>query len=140
MVSSRDGISPVIPPRDGSIYSRVVSVTLSKCACVHAKSLQLCPTLCDTVDCNLPRLSVPGILPTRMLEWVVIHSSRGSSQPRDGTCVSYVSCIGRQVFTTSAIREDPCLYWMMLTWIVPLTKCCLCLDSQPIPAARNSLG
>ena len=53
--------------------------------------------------------------------------------------VSHVSCIGRQVFTTSTIWEDPCLYWMMLTWIVPLTKCCLCLDSQPIPAARNSL-
>ena len=38
-----------------------------------------------------------GILQARILEWVVMPSSRGSSQPRDGTCVSYVSCIGRQV-------------------------------------------
>ena len=107
MVSSRDGISPVILPRDGSIYRRVVSVTLSKCVCVHAKLLQLCPTLCDAMDCSLPGLSVPGILQTRLLEWVAIHSSRGSSQPRDGTCVSYVSCFGRWVFTTSTTWESP---------------------------------
>ena len=37
------------------------------------------------------------ILQARILEWVATPSSRGSSQPRDGTCVSYVSCIGRQV-------------------------------------------
>ena len=92
------------------------------------------------MDCSPPGSSVHGIVQARILEWVAVPFSRGPSQPRDGTCVSYVSCIGRQVFTTSAIREDPCLYWMMLTWIVPLTKCCLCLDSQPIPAARNSLG
>ena len=39
-----------------------------------------------------------GILQARILEWVVMPSSRESSQPREGTCVSYVSCIGRQVF------------------------------------------
>ena len=38
----------------------------------------------------------------RILEWVAISSSRGSSQPRDQTQVSYVSSIGRQFFTTSA--------------------------------------
>ena len=36
-----------------------------------------------------------GILQARILEWVAMFSSRGSSQPRDRTCVSYVSCIGR---------------------------------------------
>ena len=36
-------------------------------------------------------------LQIRILEWVAMSSSRGSSQPRDRTCVSYVSCIGRQV-------------------------------------------
>ena len=76
-------LKPVIPPRDGSIYSRVESVTLSKCACVHAKSLQLCLTLCDPMDYSLLGFSVPGILQARVLEWVAIHSSRGSSQPRD---------------------------------------------------------
>ena len=41
--------------------------------------------------------SVHGILQARILEWVVMPSSRGSSQPRDRTCVSYVSCNGKQV-------------------------------------------
>jgi len=37
-----------------------------------------------------------GILQAKMLEWVAVPSSRGSSQPRGQTCISHVSCIGRQ--------------------------------------------
>ena len=66
------------------------------CACVHAKSLQSCPTLCDPRECSPPGNSVHGILLVRLLEWVAMPSSRGSSQPRDQTHVSCVSCIGRQ--------------------------------------------
>ena len=47
--------------------------------CLHAKSLQSCPILCDTMDCSLPGSSVHGILQTRILEWVAMPSSRGSS-------------------------------------------------------------
>ena len=65
--------------------------------CLCAKSLQLCPTLCDPMNCSLPGSSVHGILQERILEWVAMSSSRGSSQTRDQTCVSYISCIGRQV-------------------------------------------
>ena len=43
---------------------------------------QSCPTLCDPVDCSLPGSSVHGILQARILEWVAISFSRGSSQPR----------------------------------------------------------
>ena len=64
---------------------------------VVAKLLQSCPTFCDPVDCSPQGSSVHGILQTRMLEWVAVPSSRGSSPPRDWTHVSYVSCIGRQV-------------------------------------------
>ena len=64
---------------------------------VYAKSLQLCPTLWDPMDCNLPGSSVHGILQARILEWVAISFSRGSSQPRDRTCIPYISCIGKQV-------------------------------------------
>ena len=39
---------------------------------------QLCPTLCDPVDCSLPGSSVHGILQARILEWVTISFSRGS--------------------------------------------------------------
>ena len=62
----------------------------------HAKSLQSGPTLCYPMDCSPPGSSVHGILQARILEWVAMSSSRGSSQPRDQTCVSYVSCIGRR--------------------------------------------
>ena len=65
--------------------------------CVCAKLSQLCPTLCNPMNCSPPGSSVHGILQTRILGWVAISFSRGSSQPRDRTCVSYVSCIGRQV-------------------------------------------
>ena len=53
---------------------------------------QLCPALCDLMDCCPPGSSVHGILQARMLEWVVMLSSRGSSQPRDRTRGSEVSC------------------------------------------------
>ena len=55
---------------------------------VHAKSLQSCPALWDSVDCSLPGSSGHRILQARVLEWVVVPSSRGSSQPREGTCIS----------------------------------------------------
>ena len=74
--------------------------------CVRAKLLQSCLTPCDTMDRSLPGFSVHGILQARILEWVAMPSSRGPSQARDQTRVSYVSCTGRQVFTTSATWED----------------------------------
>ena len=65
--------------------------------CVYAQSLQSCPTLCDPMDCSPLGSSVHGILQTRVLKWVAMPSSRGSSQPRDWTCSFHVSCIGRWV-------------------------------------------
>ena len=55
-----------------------------------------CPTLHDHMNCSLSGSSVHGILQARILEWVATLFSRGSSQPRDWACVSYVSCTGRQ--------------------------------------------
>ena len=52
---------------------------------------QLCPTLCDPMEYNLPGSSVQGILQARILGWVTIPFSRGSSQPRDQTRVSYIA-------------------------------------------------
>ena len=49
-----------------------------------------CPTLCDPMDCSLPSSSVHGILQARILEWVVIPFSRGSSWPRDWTWVFHI--------------------------------------------------
>ena len=63
-------------------------------ACVCAKSLQSCPTLCNPMDCSLPGSSVHRILQAGILEWVAISYSKGPSKPRDRTWVCYVSCIG----------------------------------------------
>ena len=63
--------------------------------CVHAKLLQSCPVLCDPMDGSPPGSSVLEVLQARILEWVVMPSSRGSSQPRDQTHVSYIFCINR---------------------------------------------
>ena len=46
---------------------------------------QSCPTLYDSMDCSLPHSSLHGIFQARVLEWVAIYFSRGSSQPRDRT-------------------------------------------------------
>ena len=70
---------------------------------------QSCPTLCDPMDSSVSASSVHGILQARILEWVSIPFSRGSSQPRDQT---WVSCISGRFFTIWAITEDhipPCL-------------------------------
>ena len=66
-------------------------------ACMHAKSLQWCPTLCYAVDCSPPGSSVRGILQARTLEWIAISFSRRSSQPGDQTGVYHI--VGRS-FTT----------------------------------------
>ena len=56
---------------------------------------QLCPTLCVPMDCSPPSSSGYGILRARILEWVAISFSRGSSQPRDQTWVSCICGAGR---------------------------------------------
>ena len=65
---------------------------------MHAKSLQSCPSLCDLMDHSPLGSSVRGILQAKILKWVAMLSSRGSSSPRDWTHISYVSCIGRRDF------------------------------------------
>ena len=61
---------------------------------------KLCPTLCDCMDCTPPGSSVSGILQARILEWVAMPSSRGSSQPRDWTQISHTTggCCSRRSF------------------------------------------
>ena len=66
------------------------------------KGVQSCSTLCDPMDCSLPGSSVRGIFQARILEWVAISFSRGSSWPRDRTQVS--STADRR-FTVWATRE-----------------------------------
>ena len=63
---------------------------------------QLCPALWDPMDYSLPKSSVHEIFQARVLEWVAISFSRGSSWPRDRT---QVSCFAARHFTVWATRE-----------------------------------
>ena len=71
--------------------------------CCCGIAAQSCLLLCDLTDCSPPGLCVHGISQARILEWVAISCSRGSSWPTDRT---YISCIGRRVL----------YYWA--TWIL----------------------
>ena len=65
-------------------------------------SLQSCPILCDPMNCSPPGSSVHGILQARILEWVAMSFSRGSSWTRDQTHVSWIA-----LFITSTSWEAP---------------------------------
>ena len=75
--------SPLVFPHITCLF-RVVLVS-------EVKVTQSCPTLCDPVNCSPPGCSVQGILQARILEWVAMPSSRGSSQPRDRSWVSGIA-------------------------------------------------
>ena len=88
----------VLKSRDNTLPTKVHIVKAIVCP-VKVKS---CLTLWDPMDCSLPGSSVHEILQARILEWVAISFSRGSSQPRDQT---RVSCIGGRRFNLWATRE-----------------------------------
>ena len=82
------------------------------CCCLVTQS---CPTLCNPMDCSPPGSSVHEISQTRILEWVAIPFSTGSTQPRDWT---RVSCIGRWILYHWATREAllKCLLSLKALW------------------------
>ena len=93
--------------KPGALYSEGCLVLY---VCTH--SLQPCLTLCVPMDCGLQGSSVHWILQARILEWVTMPSSSGSSWPRDRTHISCVSCIVGRFFTT----EPPQKPSSSLTW------------------------
>ena len=81
-------------------------------ACVYARLLQSCPTLCDLMDRSPPGSSVwdsplSGILQARILEWVSVPSSKGSSQTQGS---NQHLLHGRQILYPSSTREAPSPY------------------------------
>ena len=85
------------------------SASLWRFVCV-----QLCPTLCNPMDCSPPGSSVHGISQARILEWVAISFSRGSSQSREQTWVSYISCIGRRILYCWVTRKYMAYIYLLL--------------------------
>ena len=102
-------------------YSSCLTETVSEWVSEVAQS---CPTLCDPMNCSLPGSSLHGILQARVLEWVAISFSRGSSRPRDRIPVS---CIPGRRFNLWATTEAhlPFIYSpspsTASTWQLPLT-------------------
>ena len=90
---------------------------------------QPCLTLCNPMDCSLPGSSVHGILQARILEWLAIPFSRGSSQTRDWTQVSRIA--GR-FYTVWATRETQNMK-MEVLGIEPRISCVLSLYSTTEP-------
>ena len=88
-----------------AIVNNAVNITMN-IVIVAAVKLRL--TLCDPMVCTSPGSSVHGISQGRILEWLTISFSRGSSQPRGQTCVS---CIGRQILYHWATRACWCEHW-----------------------------
>ena len=80
---------------------------------VQVSVVQSCLTFCDLLDCTLPSSSVPEILQARMLEWVAILFSRGSSQPRDLT-PSLLHC--RQILYHLSHQRSPTMDMRPLLW------------------------
>ena len=84
-----------------SSWLKTKGVNVLWCWCSVAQS---CSSLCDPMDCSSPGSSVHGVLQARIVEWVAIPFSRGSSWPRDQT---HVSCVGRQILYHGGPQEAP---------------------------------
>ena len=99
------------------IYSLTVPIFFSFSSIIETivyilfYSVQSFLTLCNPMDCSPPCSSVHGIIPARILEWAAIFSSRESSQTRDRTSMSCVSCIGRQILYRCTTWEAHILYY-----------------------------
>ena len=107
-------------PYSWSLAWRILSITLLAC---ESEVTQLCTTLCDLMDCSLPGSSIHGIFQARVLEWVAISFSRGSSRPRDR---SRVSLVAGQWFT-ALLSEPPGKVACELSAIVWHFEHCLAL-------------
>ena len=89
----------------GTLYLVLVFMTILKTGCVMCLVAQSYLALLQPHGLWPPGSSVPRIFQGRILEWVTIFSSRGSSWPRDWTWVSCASCIAGRFLTYWAIRE-----------------------------------
>ena len=77
---------------------------------------QSCPTLCEPMDCSPPDSSVHWISQARILEWVALPFSRGSSWPRDQT---WVSCSAGGLLTVWATSEAHLDHYLALFQMIP---------------------
>ena len=87
------------------------------------------------MDCSPPGSSVHGIFQARILEWVAIFSSRGSSWARDQTRVFYVSCIGRRVLYP--LCHPWIIHWMYMPNLLIIVIFCILIHKENITISFN---
>ena len=97
---------------------------------------QLCPTLCDPMDCSPPGSSVHGTFQARILEWVAIPFSGRSSRPRDGTQVSWIASRWFTIWALVCSNSRPLSQWCYLTILSSAAPFSSCL--QTFPASGSS--
>jgi len=110
-----------------------LSLSIFLPGCVSAKTLQSSPTLCGPMDCSQPGSSVRGILQARILEWIAMPSSRGSSRPKDGIWASLCLLHWQQDSLPLLPPGKPIFlptYQFILSWIVPTQNSCLPWTSE----------
>jgi len=95
---------------------------------VHAKLLQSCQ-LCDPMDCSPPGSFVHGILQARILKWVAMFSSKGSSQSKDQTQVSCGSCTAGGFFIAESQGKPGIIH--RYTYVPPF------LNFPPAPSSSH---
>ena len=90
-------------------------------AAAAAKSLQSCPTLCDPIDGSPLGSFVPGILQARILEWVAMPSSRGSSRSRDQTLRLMCAALAASLMSL-ALEKEMAAHSSILAWRIAGTE------------------
>ena len=98
---SRRSSQPGLKPLSLALAGRFLSTeTPGNTLCYHARSLWSCSSLCDPLGCSPPGSSVHGVFQARILEWVAMPSSRGSSCPGDRTTLLTSPALAGGFFTT----------------------------------------
>ena len=120
------GLPQEHPARDLGLVS--ASLSHYYCCCLAAKS---CLTLCDPMDCSPPGCSVHVTSQARILEWVAISFSRGSSRPRDQT---QVNCLAGEFFSTEPAGKP------LFTLTLPVCRAILLSECSGTSPQGLSLG
>ena len=117
----------------GIIFALYILLLLSCSAAAAAKSLQLCPTLCDPIDGSPPGSAIPGILQARTLEWVAISFSNACHVQFFATpwTAAYQASLSFTISPGACSNSCPSSQWCHPTILSSLIPFCPCLLSFP---------
>ena len=91
-----ESISIVSFPYHSKMYKARSGIQQAAALYMHVYMLSrsaTCPTLCNPMNCTPPGSSLHGTVQARIPEWVATYSSRGSSRPRNCTCISHAPAL-----------------------------------------------